>query len=113
MLTKQEYKLLKRFADYSCEDVFLKDLPDIQIGRARNLSDLGFLVLVPKNHENSFIGGTTAVGRHELEMYREQHRRDAWTLALSIVAIVISLIAILAQLLQQPLSELLLPLLEF
>ena len=106
MITKSEYKMLKRFADPSGKDTFLNDLPDIQKGRARNLCELGLLTLVPKDHINSFIGGTTPAGRHEVELYLEQHRRDRTTVALSIIAIVISFLAILTQLLEIPQSEL-------
>jgi len=106
LITNSEFKMLKRFADPSGKDTFLNDLPDIQKGRARHLCELGFLALFPPDHDNAFIVSTTASGRHELELYQEQRRRDRTTVILSIVAIVISLLAILAQLLELPLSEL-------
>lgn len=107
MITKSEYKLLKRFADARTKDTYLGDLPDVQKGRIRNLCYLGLIDLSPKDHDDAFIGGTTPAGRHECELYQEQRTRDRWTVALAIVAIVISIIAIFAQLLDLPLSELL------
>lgn len=104
MITKSEYKILKRFSDVSEKDTFLNELPNEQVGRVRNLCKLGYIELLPRDHDKAFIGGTTPAGRHECELYKEQRTRDRWTVALSIVAIVISIAAILAQLLEVPIQ---------
>lgn len=104
MITKSEYKTLMRFADFSREDVYLSSLSPEETSRVRNLYRLGLIALYPDDSDYAYIAGTTAAGRHEMELYNEQRSRDRWTLALSVVAAVLSVIAIIAQLLQQQLS---------
>lgn len=56
MITKSEYKILKRFSDVSEKDTFLNELPNEQVGRVRNLCKLGYIELLPRDHDEAFIG---------------------------------------------------------